>query len=184
MNAQSRMELSNTHTWAWAGQSAPPWSTWPTLSCLYWWSTGSDHMVSHNPQWLEHSNSGRAQCQGSVGSTERERAREGFEVRRDDTEDRAGFLRIKQQGVVVTHRYCGSAVRAFMWNMPAGWCKRKCCWTRNTRWYTHTTEPKNRRVNAQPKTQPGSRTNLGSEICHNLTHYVAICISLSNVCVC
>lgn len=30
-------------------------------------------MVSHNPQWLEHSNSGRAQCQGSaMGESERQ----------------------------------------------------------------------------------------------------------------
>lgn len=39
-------------------------------------------MVSHNPQWLEHSNSGRAQYQGSVGNTERKR-----KVRRDDFKD-------------------------------------------------------------------------------------------------
>lgn len=42
-------------------------------------------MVSHNPQWLEHSNSGRAQYQGSVGKRG-EKEREGGErLRRDDT---------------------------------------------------------------------------------------------------
>lgn len=61
----------STHTWAWAGQSVPPWSTWPTPSCLYWWSTESVRMVSHNPQWLEHSNSGRAQYRGSRGKSKR-----------------------------------------------------------------------------------------------------------------
>lgn len=93
----------------------------------------------------------------------------------------------------MTHRYCGSAVMAFMWNMPAGWWEVKCSWTRNTGWYTRTTEPKNRRVNAQPRTQSGSRTNLGSEICNNLSHYVPpnvcawICILecvLIYVCIC
>lgn len=82
-----------------------------------------------------------------------------------------GFLNI-QQKVVVTHRFCGSAVRAFMWNMPAGWWEVKC-------YCTQTTESKNRRGNAQPETQLGSRTNPGSEICNNLTHYVTICISKS-----
>lgn len=133
---------SDTHTWAWAGRSAPPWSIWPTPSCPCWWSTGSDRMVSHNPQWLEHSNSGRAQYQGSVGKRGEKEKEGGGEVKtgwhEESTPKSVGFLRIRQRGVVVTHSYCGSAVRAFMWNVPAGWWEVKCCWTRNTAWYTHT----------------------------------------------
>ena len=83
--------------------------------------------------------------------------------------------------MVVTHtsRNCGSAVKAFIWNMPAGWWEVKCCWTRNIKWYKHTTELKKRIVNSQPRTQPGSGTNPGSEICYNLKHYVALCTSKS-----
>lgn len=50
-------------------------------------------MVSHNPQWLEHSNSGRAQYQGSVGE-DRERL----------ASDQGVFLRLQQQRVLVIHR--------------------------------------------------------------------------------
>lgn len=86
----------------------------------------------------------------------------------------------------MTLRYCGSAVRAFMWNMPAGWWEVKCCWSINTAWKPSHRQQSSRteEENAQLKTQPWSRTNLGSEICNNLTHYVTICISISpNVCV-
>lgn len=50
-------------------------------------------MVSHNPQWLEHSNSGRAQYQGSVGG-DRERLASHQGV----------FFRLQQQSVLVIHR--------------------------------------------------------------------------------
>lgn len=43
---------------------------------------------------------------------------------------------------------------------------------------TQTTEPANRRGTAQLKTQPDRRTNLGSEIGNNLTHYVSVSLYL------
>lgn len=58
----------NTHTWAWAARWALPWSIWPTLSYLCWWSIGWVHTVSHNPLWRARSGSGPARCQDSKES--------------------------------------------------------------------------------------------------------------------
>lgn len=63
----------NTHTWAWAVRWALPWSIWPTLSYLCWWSIGWVRTVSHNPLWRARSGSEPAQCQGSKGSEKQKR---------------------------------------------------------------------------------------------------------------
>lgn len=62
-------EVKITYTWVSADQSAPPCSTWPTPSCLCWWSRGRDHMASRCRPLPVRSGSAPAQYLGSRGIT-------------------------------------------------------------------------------------------------------------------
>lgn len=64
-DAGAEVTVLLTHTWVWVVRWALPCSTWPTPSCLCWWSRGQDHMASRYRPLLVHSGSARAQCRGS-----------------------------------------------------------------------------------------------------------------------
>lgn len=65
-DAGAEVTVLFTHTWVWVARWALPCSTWPTPSCLCWWSRGQDHMASRYRPLLVHSGSAQAQCRGST----------------------------------------------------------------------------------------------------------------------
>lgn len=68
-DTSAKMRAKLTHTWVWVVRWAPPCSTWPTPSCLCWWSRGRDHMASHYRPLQVHSGSAPARCLGSTEDT-------------------------------------------------------------------------------------------------------------------